>query len=75
MLSVYFLIGVFGLSVAMMIVALILTYKWFNEYRGGLGAILSIIMFIVACISGFQAFWRLEAIDKAIDTEQFKQQR
>ncbi len=66
MLSIYFLLVIFGLSIIGFLISLIFVYRWWEDDRGGLSALIAIVMFFISCLSGTHAFWRLEASDKVI---------
>jgi uncharacterized membrane protein len=65
MLSVYFLLGVFGVAILGCVIALFFAFRWHNEERGGGAAVIAAALFAVACISGSHVYWRLEASDRA----------
>lgn len=65
MLSIYFLIGVFATSIVLTAIGVFLGFRWWDSEKGGGAALLALVMFIIACVSGTNLFWRLEASDKA----------
>lgn len=74
MLGAYFLIGVFAVTVMLMIASLIVAYR-VKDDRGGAAFFVGCVLFAAACVSAAHAFWRLEEIDKAIAVERHRQQR